>query len=105
MYTGNASIKRRKKQKGIKRVFTNIVLAPGKMPRINGEKSDRIMRMGEIVALVFVAFLMLHMIVPEVFGIVPVVATGVVFAASLGLLLLGDYQDKLVEYELYGFRL
>lgn len=105
MYTGNASAKRRKKKKSIKKILTNIVLAPGKMPRINEEKSNRIMHMGEIVALVFVAFLMLHMIIPEIIGIVPVVATGIAFVGSLGLLLLGDYQDKLAEYELYGFRL
>ena len=48
---------------------------------------------------------MLHLMVPEIVGTILVVVAGVIFASLLGMLLLGDYQDKLVEYELYGFRL
>lgn len=102
MYTNGKGA--RQKKKAI-RLFKSIALAPGKMPRITGEKSDRIMGICEAVALIFTAALMLHLIVPEVVGLLAVVISGVAFGFLLFLLLLGSYQDKLVEYELYGFRL
>ena len=103
MYTVKS--KKRSIAKAVKRMFTSIVLAPGKMPRIYGEKADRIMRLCEIVSLVFVAMLMLHIILPEIISVIFVIASGCAFGILLLLILLGNYQSKLVEYELYGFRL
>jgi len=97
--------RKRNKSRVAKRMFTSIVLAPGKMPRIAGEKADRIMRSCEIVSLVFVTMLMLHIILPEIVSVIFVIASGSVFGFLMLLILLGNYQSKLVEYELYGFRL
>lgn len=98
---------RRKKKimKTTKKLVTGILLAPARIPRITGDKVDRIMRICEIFAISFVAVLMLHMAIPSTVGVGIVVAVGVVFACLLLLIGLSDYQDKLVEYELYGFKI
>ena len=98
---------RRKKKfvRNVKRTFTSIVLAPARMPRITAERAERVMRYCEIAAVCFVAVLIVHMAAPEIVGKLFVIAAGLVFAALLGILGLSDYQDKLVEYELYGFKI
>lgn len=101
----NTSRNAKRRKKTMKRVFTNIVLAPGKMPRMNAEKTERIMGICEIVSLVFVATLMLHLMVPEIMPVIVVFITGAAFVSLLMMILLGEYQDKLVEYELYGFKI
>lgn len=97
--------RRRKVTRSVKRTLTGIVLAPARMPRITGEKAENLMRICEIVAILFVALLILHMAFPEFMGVTIVVIAGAVFAGLLALIRLGDYQDKLVEYELYGFKI
>lgn len=98
---------RRKKKfvRNFKRTLTNIILAPARMPRISGDKLDRLMHGCEIIAIAFVAVLMLHMAVPTIIGTLPVVVIGVAFAFFLFMIGLSDYQEKLVQYDLYGFKI
>lgn len=103
--TKRKQVKRRRTSTMAKKVITGILLAPARIPRFTVDQVDRIMRMCEGVALLFVSILMIHMAVPGVIGTGVVVAAGSVFVCLLGLILLADYQDKLVEYELYGYRL
>ena len=95
---------RRKRVKNLKKTITAVVLAPGKLPRITASIASRVMRYCEIAALVFVAVLLLHMSSPDVVSMIPVVLSGMIFAGLLSVIVLSDYQDKLEEYELYGFR-
>ena len=97
--------RRRKKSRSFKKFVTGIVLAPGKLPRLNAEALSRIMRICESVAVIFVAVLMLHMAIPELVGIGMVVGVGIIFAGFLVTIAISDYQDKLVEYDLYGFKI
>jgi len=97
--------RRRKFVRGCKRTMTNIVLAPARMPRLTVDKVDRVMRFCEVIAVLFVAVLMLHMAAPQTVGRGIVIIVGLIFAALLAVIGLSDYQDKLVEYELYGFKL
>lgn len=98
-------IRRRKKNiRNIKRGITNIILAPGKMPRITGDFLTRIMKACEISSLAFVALLLVHMVAPLAVGTVVVVIAGIIFAGLMGVIALSDYQDKLAEYELFGFK-
>lgn len=97
--------KRRKTSNMMRRILKNILLAPARIPRITVDQVDRIMRTCEGVALLFVTVLMIHMAVPNVIGTGIVVIAGTVFVGLLAVILLADYQDKLVEYELYGYRL
>ena len=103
--TGNKNVRRRKKSRGFKKLVTNIILAPGKLPRLNAEALSRTMRICESVAILFVAILMLHMAIPELVGVGMVVGVGIIFAAFLMTIALSDYQDKLAEYDLYGFKI
>lgn len=88
-----------------KKGITNILLAPARMPRLTADKVDQIMRMCEGAAISFVAILMVHLAVPDVIGTTLVIVVGAIFALLMLMILLADYQDKLVEYELYGYRL
>ena len=103
--SGNKRHGRRRFSRSIKKAFFGILLAPARIPRITGEKVERLMSFSEITAICFVAVLMLHMIVPDIIGTFAVILVGAVFAVLLGMILLADYQDKLVEYELYGFKI
>lgn len=98
-------IRRRKKNlRNIKRGVSAVILAPGKMPRITGDFLVRSMKACEIASLVFVALLVLHMVAPLAVGTTLVVISGLVFAGLMGVIALSDYQDKLDEYELFGFK-
>lgn len=99
-------IRRRKKAaRNVKRTFVGIVLAPGKMPRITADMVSRVMQMCELAAIMFAAVLILHLALPEIIRTFWVVIVGAVFAGLMGVILLADYQDKLAEYELYGFKI
>lgn len=97
--------RRAKASRRIKRTVSEILLAPAKMPRITGDRAEALMKYCEMAALIFVAVLMFHMAAPELVGVLLVAGTGIVFGALLALICLGGYQDKLVEYELYGFKI
>lgn len=98
---------RRKKKaaRNVRRTIVGIITAPAKMPRVTAQMAERIMRICEVVAVLFVAVLALHLSRPNIFGVVPVVIVGILFAGMLMIIKLSDYQDKLEEYNLYGFRL
>lgn len=99
-------IKRRKKVKrSVRRTFLGIILAPGKMPRITAERANAIMRACEWAAIMFVTILMVHLGAPSIVGVTAVIVCGAIFAGLLLLIGLADYQDKLAEYELYGFKI
>lgn len=97
--------KRKKMIRDAKRALTNFALTPARMPRITEDKVDRVMRICEAMALIFTALLIGHIASPLLIGTLPVVVSGIVFAGLLAFILLADYQDKLVEYELYGYKL
>lgn len=98
-------IRRKKLGRTLKRGMMGILLAPAKLPRITGQMADRIMSYCEVAAIVFVSVLMAHLIIPKIIGLAMVIVTGIVFVALMLTVLVSDYQDKLVEYELYGFRI
>jgi len=97
--------RRKKAARNIKRTVRGIVLAPARMPRFTIDKVERIMRLCELAAIAFVAILISHLALPELIGTFLVVVVGMVFVGLMLLIGLADYQDKLVEYELYGFKL
>ena len=97
-------MRRKKIVRSFKRTMTGVLLAPGKMPRIAGELFDRITRYCEISALVFVSVLILHMASPMIVPSFAVVICAIVFALFICLIGISDYQDKLVEYEMFGFK-
>ena len=99
-------IRRRKRNiRNLKRGVSAVILAPGKMPRITGDFLAKSMKACEVASLVFVALLVLHMVAPLAVGTPLVVAAGVVFVGLMGVIALSDYQDKLDEYELFGFKI
>jgi len=97
--------RKKKRVKNIRKTIFALALAPGKLPRITGALVSRVMGYCEAAALIFVAVLLLHMAVPNTVPIILVVLCGAIFVGLLSVIALSDYQDKLEEYELYGFRI
>lgn len=97
--------RRRNFARSVKRGFKGVLLAPGRIPRITDDVVSRIMGLCEGAAIFFVIMLMLHMAMPDTIGMIMVIISGMVFAGLMLTVGLADYQDKLAEYELYGFKI
>ena len=98
---------RRRRIKGtIRKNVTNLMFMPARMPKLNGYVIAYVTRMCEIAGLVFVGLLFLHLIRPEIVNVVFVIASAGLFIALLGVIKLGDYQERLGELlEYYGVKI
>lgn len=96
---------RRRVTRGLKKTFINVVFAPARIPKIRQDTVELLMRLCEIVAMMFVTALVVHMASPDFISTGVVVVLGAAFALLIGAIKLSDYQEKIEQYRYYGFRI
>ena len=96
--------RRRRIVRSVRRTVLGIILAPLKMPMLTASMVSSMMKLCEVVAVVFVFLIIAHISAPELIAQGIVIAAGVAFAILLLAIKYSDYRERLEEYRYYGFK-